>query len=892
MIRRLLRWLKGHRLDEDDFLDEIRAHLAIAAAEKVAQGASRDDARYAALREFGNVTQTKEAARSVWTPRWVEVARDYINDTRYAIRTLRKTPVFAVTVVGVLMLGIGANAAVFTMLKGFALTPIAGVEGSGRLAVIYAMTDTGRKIRLSYPDYKYLRDNDTAFSELFGSIVATVTLGRGRGARQVWGEIVTGNYFQGLGVRAQLGRTFLPSDELAPGRHPIVIMSDGLWRRDFAADPDIIGKTLILNNQLLTVVGVADPAFHGTIVSYDVELFIPVMMAPELGYRFSSQHQTSSEVLSDLRAGVFYPHGFLRPGTSLDQAAAQTNTQWASLAEGRADAAKRLYVVPFRDTPSSAPTFILPTLGALSAMSVLVLLISCANLAGLVLVRGVSRRAEIAVRLALGATRSRIMRLLIVENLVLAVPGALLGVALAANGIPLLVDYAEQLAAPDRVFFNIEVDGLVVAFATLVACVSALVFGFVPARQSSRIDLVTVINDDASPRGASRGRLRSALVVAQVGVSMLLLVGAGLTARTVDAARRTNPGFDATDVASIGVDVGQNGYNESRGRVFYTQVLDAIRALPGVESATLALYHPLNLLDTRVQSIAIEGYSPRRDEDLAFMSNIVAPDYFRTLRIGLLAGREFDRRDDGTSDRVVIVNSTLARRFWGGDAAAIGKRIQLADGHWRTVVGVAATVKYLRINEAPRPYFYVPFLQTYRSGMILHTRSSAPMDHVLNRTRAVFETIDPDLPLLYAESMARHTGGSLIFYNLAATMLFVFGTAGMLLAALGTYGLVSYAVKQRTHEVGIRMALGATGLSIVRQFLGDGLRLGALGAVLGMVAAFGLGGVLRSVLFGVSATDSVSFARALAVVLSGVVIATLIPAWRAAQTNPLTALRH
>jgi predicted permease len=893
-VRGLLERLKRRRLDEEDFQDEIRSHLAMAAADKMADGADGENARYAALREFGNVTRTTEAARSVWTPRWLELARDCANDARYALRTLGHHPVFSLTVIGVLTLGIGLNAAVFTMLKGFALSPIAGVEGSGGLAIVYGETSTGRKIRLSYPDYQFLRDRDDAFSGLFGSIVATVNLGRGRSARQVWGEVVTGNYFQVLKVRAQLGRTLLPSDEAAPGGPPVVVISDGLWRRDFNADPDIVGKTLVANGRTLTIAGVTDATFHGTIVSYDVELFIPVTLAPALGYKFASQRTTPSEILSDHRAAVFFPHGFLRPGQTRESASAQTNAIWAALSERRpsAETAQTLRVVPFRETPSSAPTFMLPTLSVLSVMGILVLLIACANIAGLVLVRGVSRRGEIAVRLALGASQARIVRLLIVENLVLAIPGALLGVLLAANSIPLLVGYAERLAAPDRIFFNIDVDGLVIAFAAAMACASALVSGFVPALQASRIDLVTVINEDASPRGAARGRLRSALVVAQVAVSLLLLVGAGLTARSVDAARRANPGFDARQVASIGLDVEQNGYDRAKGAVFYKRLLEELRAVPGIESATLAAYHPLTLLDTRAQPVTIEGYTPRRNEDLTFLSNTIASDYFRTLRIRMIAGREFDERDDDRAQSVTIVNETLAQRFWGGAANALGKRIQTADGRWRAVVGVAADVKYARINEAPRPYFYVPFPQAYRSGMILQSRTSGSVERLLAEARAILERLDPDLPVMYASPLAEWISGALIFFDLAATMLFVFGTAGMLLAALGTYGLVSYTVRQSTHEIGIRIALGATGVRVVRHFVARGLRLGATGAALGVVAALGLGRLLDSVLFGVSPTDALSFARALTVVLAGVIVATLIPAWRAARTNPLSALRH
>jgi predicted permease len=897
-----LKRLRRRRLDENDFDEEIRAHLAIATDEKMADGADQKNARYAAMREFGNVTLTTEAARQVWTPWWLEALRDLMSDVRYAIRALAKNPVFSLTVVGVLTLGIGLNAAVFTMLKGIALSPIAGVDRSAQLAVIFGETSTGRQIRVSYPDYQYLRDHDRAFAGLFGSIPAIVNMGRGRSARQVWGELVTGNYFQVLGVRAERGRTLLPSDEIAPGRHPVIVLSDGLWRRDFGADPDIVGKTVEINNHTLTIVGVADPAFHGTTVVYDVELFIPVMMAPQLGFNFGSQHTTPSGILSDRRAALFYPQGHPRPGTTLANAAAQTDALWVALARDRplTDITERLRVVPFWQTPNGAPMILLPTLIVLIATGLLVLMIACANIAGLVLVRGLSRRGEIAIRLALGATRTRVVRLLIVENLVLAVPGALLGVLLASSGIPVLVGYAAWLAAPERVFFNIEVDGLVIGFAVLVACGSALMFGFIPALQSSRVDLVSVINADASPRGASRGRLRAGLVVAQVAVSLLLLVGAGLVSRSLDAARRANPGFDASQVASLAVDVKQNGYDVSRGAEFYRRLLEEVRAEAGIESATLAAYTPLGFLDTRAQRVAIEGYEPRRGEDLTFMSNTVGSDYFRTLRISLMAGREFDDRDDETGVPVVVVNNTLAHRFWGGAPNVIGKRIRVAEGDWRTVIGVAADVKYSRINEAPRPYFYLPFLQSYRSSMILHTRapsttlgaSAGSVDRLVERARASVAALDADLPILYARPMAEQIRGALILFDLTATMLLVFGVAGMALAAMGTYGLVSYTVKQSTHEIGIRMALGAPRLSVVREFLARGLRLGAIGAALGIVAALSASRLLGSVLFGVSATDGTSFARALAIVLGGVVVATMVPAWRAARTDPLSALRY
>jgi predicted permease len=817
-----------------------------------------------------------------------------MSDLRYVVRALAKNPAFALTVVGVLALGIGLNATVFTMLKSMALSPVAGVAHSSQLVTIFRETTAGRALSLSYPDYQDLRDHDPAFAGLMGSSLTTVGLGKGRGSRSLAAEIVTGNYFQVLGVRAQRGRTLLPSDEIAPGKHPVVVMSDGLWRRDFGADPDILGKTLSINDYPLTVVGVADPSFHGTTVVYDVELYIPVMMAADLGYTFGSRQTTASGIFADRTAAMFQPQGFLRPGVSLASAVAQGDALWSARARERtvAEASERLRAVPFRNSPGGAPQQLLPTLTLLAAMGLLVLTIACANIAGLVLVRGVSRRGEIAVRLALGATRARIVRLLVVENLVLAVPGAMAGVLIASRGIPLVVGYADALAAPRRLFFNIGVDGLVNGFAVLVACGSALVFGFLPALQSSRVDLVSVINQDASPRGAARGRLRSALVVAQVAVSLLLLVGSGLVTRSLDAARRSSPGYDPSHTTSISVDLKQNGYDERRGRVFYRRLLDAVRTDPATESATLSAYEPLAFLDTPSRRMALEGYEPRRDEDVAFLSNVVGGDYFRTLRIPMVAGRPFEERDDEGAAPVAIVNSTLAARYWSGAANAIGKRIRVADGEWRTVVGVAADIKYVRINESPRPYVYLPFLQSYRPGMILHTRGTAPADVLVERARARVAALDANLPILYAKALEDRMGGALMLFNLMAAMLFVFGIAGMALAAMGTYGLVSYTVRQSTHEIGIRMALGASSRSVVAGFVARGLRLGAIGAGLGLAAALAMTRLLGSALFGVSATDATSFVRALAAVLAIVLVATIGPAWRAARTNPLAALRH
>ena len=580
--------------------------------------------------------------------------------------------------------------------------------------------------------------------------------------------------------------------------------------------------------------------------------------------------------------------GRLRPGVTLGDANAQMEVFSEQLQReaGIGEVRRQVKVVPIWQSPYGAQTYMLPAVTVLGALSALLLLIACANIAGLALVRAVSRRGEIGLRLAVGATRVRIVRLLLIENLVLAVPAALLGLVAVSYGVPILFATVSA-AAPGRLFLNVTVDRLVVGFSVLAACISAVAVGLVPALRATRLDLIAVVNEDISPRGAAKGRLRSALVVSQVAVSMLLLVAAGLVTKSLGAARTADVGFDPDNVFSVRIDLRPNGYDEAHGRVFYEQLLNSLGADPAVESVTLAANPPLTLVDTDTQAVAIDGYVPHQDEELAFLWNPVAPDYFRTLKIGVLAGREFERRDDAAAAPVAIVNETMARRFWGGPAQALGQRIRLSSNEWRRVVGVVGDVKYARVNETSRPYVYVPFLQSYRSGMVIHARGAAGLIDVARTQIAV---LDPDLLLLEARSLREQTSAALAILHMAANMLFIFGVAGMLLAGLGIYGLVSYTVKQSTHEIGIRMALGAQRPSLVWTFLGRGVRLGVVGAALGTAGAAAVTGLLSSVLYGVSATDAPSFLRALAVVLGAVLVATLIPAWRAVRINCVTAL--
>ena len=718
----------------------------------------------------------------------------------------------------------------------------------------------------------------------------TVNLGSGLGAEPIIGELVTGNYFQHLGVRAQLGRTLLPSDEIAPGQHPVVVLSDSLWKRSFAGDRDIVGKVIRLNTYPLTVVGVAEPAFHGTIVSFDVEVFVPLMMAPQIGPGAMADREN---ILSNSQANLLVVMGRLRPGTTRADAAAQITGLSAQLSADAEVGAlvQQLAVVPFWRSPFGAQTYLMPAVVVLSAMAALLLAIVCANVTSLVLARGVSRRGEISLRLALGASRSRVVRLLLVEQLVLAVPGALGGVALVPLIMPTLFAVMAE-ASPFRLFFNLSVDRLVMTFSVLAACASALLFGLLPALNSARVDLLSAIKDDLSPRGPGRARVRMALVVSQVAVSVLLLVGARLVSRSLDATRQADPGYDGSDVVVMRIDATSTQYDAVRGRALFTQLLDRVRGEPGTEAATLARSTPLTFVDAGARQVVIDGYATGVGEDLAFLTNVVAPEYFRTLTIGLLAGREFESRDDAAAPPVAIVNETLARRFWSDPSVAIGQRLRVGTDGWRTVIGVARDIKYSRITERPRPYVYLPLLQTYQSSMVLHVRGPAGAATTIDRVRAHLQALDPDLPLLEAKTLGELARATLVFLEVTAAGLFLFGVAGMALAGMGLYGLVSYTVRQSTQEIGVRMALGAQSGGVIWHFLRRGLWLGGIGAAIGGVAALASTRLLGSVLYGVDSTDPASFAGALAVVVGGVLVATIVPAWRAARTDPLRALRH
>ena len=812
------------------------------------------------------------------------IVRDVWEDARFGVRMLFKNPAFSLVVITVLTLGIAGNAAVFSLFKGLALKPLPGVPGSSQMAVILGHTADGRPTAVSLPDYRYIKEHDRAFADLTASTMIFASVGLGADAQRIVAELVMGNYFEALGVGAQVGRTLLPSDDVAAGQHPVAVISDTLWRITFNADPAVVGKTLHLNGQPLTIVGVAAPEFNGTVVSMGVDVFAPMMMQPQVWPPSRLESRGISMMMT---------MGRLRPGVTVESASAQAGVLASQL---EADApipnfTRRISVVPIWQSPFGAQTYWLPAVAVLGGMGLLILLVVCANVANLVLVRGLSRGGELAVRVALGASRTRLLRLLFVENMVLAVPGALAGVALASLILPFVAGGAGA-AAPSRVYLDTTVDGYVLAFALTLSFVCALVFGFVPALRTSRVDLTSLMND-MSPRMASRGRVRAALVVSQVAVSLVLLVAAALMLRSYSAAQRADGGFDARNVTAMAIDLQTAGYTDNTGPTAINRLLDNIATEPAFEDASLAFLAPMSLVDGGARAIGIEGYSPRADEDMIFLTNIVGPSYFSTLRIPLIAGREFARTDDTNSTPAAIVNETLARRMWQTPENAIGKRLRTGStGEWRSVIGVARDVKYSRLSEPPRPYVYFPMLQDYVPNFIIHARATGDVAYAMRRLRHHVNTLDPAIPIVRANTLAEQTRVALSVYELGAGTLTMFGLLTIVLAAIGIYGLVAYSVKQSTQEIGIRMAVGASRSDVMLTFLRRGTGLAAMGAIAGLALALTMSRAIGSLLYGVTAYDALAFTAATIIVMGIALAASVFPAWSASKTDPLSALRH
>jgi macrolide transport system ATP-binding/permease protein len=811
-----------------------------------------------------------------------------IKDIRYAVRSLIKRPGFVAIAVITLALGIGANTAIFSLVNTVLLRSLP-VERANEIVSVALRGKDDSMSAFSYPNYKDFRDHNDVLSGLLVYRFVPLSLSRGGNNERIWGYEVSGNYFDVLNVKAIQGRMFLPEEDQTKLSHPVIVVGYDCWQRRFGGDPGLVGKDVLINDHQFKVIGIAPQGFKGTELVYSPEMWVPAAMMEWV--------EPGATWLDNRNAKNFFAVGRLKSGVDSRQAEASLNLFAQQLAKEYPDSneGQTVKIVP--------PGFILPDLrGAvvsftwvMMAAVGLVLLVTCTNLAGLMLARATDRRKEIAIRLAMGANRLRLIRQLLTESVLLSFTGGVAGLLLALWIIKLLVALKPPIDFP--LALDISVDWRVLLFSLGVSVAAGIVFGFAPALQATRPSLVRALKDTAAQGGAVRTRLRSVLVVAQISISLVVLIAAGLVVRTLQQLQTMNPGFDTQNALTMSFDLGLQGYDEARGQQFYRQLAERLQSLPNVEHAAVTSYIPLSL-NYNSNNIFVEGHPPERGENVPLaMTASAGPDYFKTMGTSLLEGREFTNDDQPKSERVAVINEYFVRRLMpelSSPAEAVGKRFSFrgAGGPFTRIVGVARGGKYFNIAEDPRPFVWTPLAQDYNGSGILVVRTKGNPENFFGAVRGQVQSLDPNLPLYDVKTFTEHMKFALFPAKVAATVLGVFGLVALLLAAIGVYGITSYAVAQRTHEIGVRLALGAQLSDILRLVLGHGLKLTIIGAALGLVGAFLATRAITSVLYGVSATDPLTFGFVSLLLIGVALVASFVPARRATKVEPLIALRN
>ncbi|HXY11617.1 MAG TPA: ABC transporter permease [Terriglobales bacterium] len=878
-----LRSLLHPKQTDQEVKEELREHLAQQIRENVRRGMSSEEARYAAVRALGGLTQIEQQCREA---RGGRMLPDFLQDVRYGFRQLRRAPGFSALTILCLTLGIGANAAVFSWIEGILFRPYPAVAHQERLLALAATArgENGAE-EMSWPDFLDLKRNCTQCEDLFVSKITGSTLSIGDHAETARGSIVSANYFEAIGVRPMLGRGFEPGEDLGSDSHPVVVISYQLWRNRFQGDPEIIGKTQRFNNVLHTIIGVAPEGFYGTFVGWAIEFWVPASM--------EETFESGGYKLEDRGARWIEAYVRLKPGVSRAQAQQEVSAI-ASRLERDYPATNRGWGIglwPLWQTPFNNAGTLLPTLEVMVAVVVFVLLIVCANVGNLLLVRAFARRHEISVRLAVGASRFRLFRQLLTEGLILAALGTAGGL-LVAYGCRHTLGVLLPARSGVAMYLPGEIDWRVMAWSAGLGMMVTLIVGLVPAFQTRNLDLAVSLKADSPAVAGAHDRawMRSGLVVIQVGLSFILLVGAALLLESLQKIRTASPGFSTTSVVTTGVSLVAAGYDVPQAKIFQDELIDRLSALPGVESAAFARVTPLGYGTYSSTPIAVDGYQPPLEEQPEIEYNQIGPGYLATLGIPLLSGREFTRTDDETAPLVAIVNRTMMLRYWGGEDP-IGRRLQV-KGRWARVVGVAADSKYESMRETPKPFFYVPLRQDFVRGPALNIRTTQPLESMLAALVREVHRLDPNLALYEMITLREQVNRSTSPQLVAVTLVSILGGLALLLAAVGLYAMMSYTVAESTRELGLRMALGAGPRNLVRLIVSRGLRLTAGGVLFGALGGLVLTRFLRTLLYNVSPHDPLIFGSALAVITMTAIAACLSPAWRATRTDPARVLRQ
>ena len=806
-----------------------------------------------------------------------------IADLKFAFRQLGKSLGLTAVVVLSLALGIGANATVMCWLRGFVLHPLPGVSDQDRISVLVSNQGGGCA---SLPDIRDFAQHNDVFVGTEASMPTSACLTVGKQREWIQAEIVSANFFELLGVKPVMGRTFVHGEDLKPGGNPVLVISERLWRRTFGADPSIVGRVVDLNRNSFTIVGVVPATFYGSVSPMNSEAWAPLSMIWEV-------RNQGTFFLNARGAHGWLDLARLQPGVSIAQAQAAVATIDTQLARAYPSTNLEVHhrIMPLSECPWGGQSVMGPTLRLLLVVSLGVQLIVAANVGNLLLAKAASRQKEIAIRQAAGATRWQLTRLFLIESMLLALIGGCAGTLLAAwvvDSVAMLIP--KELAANLQLSFSL--DPVSLGFALMLSLATGLFFGLLPTMHASRTDLQAILKEGgrSSQGGATQHRLRGALAVVEVAISLVLLIGAGLCIKGLRQARQIDLGFSPDHVLVGEMRIGMNGYNEDTGRVFYRQVLQRLAGLPEVDDAALASWLPLGLTGCKGWDVSVDGYPRPLGEDPTCTFAIVSPKYFSTLRIPLVEGRAFTDADDSGAPKVAIVNEAFAKRFWPGKDP-IGRHFR-TGGTERVVVGVAKTGKYNQLSESPWSFFYLPYLQGVPDlDLSVCVRTRGAPSAFAGALRETIHGIDPGVELTQTMPLAVHSGMVLLPQRMASSLLLVLGLVALILAAMGVYAVLAYAVSQRTQEFGIRVALGATTRDILKLVIGQGLLLAGTGVAIGVVCSLVVTRLIAGFLYGVSPVDLGTFVGVPLILGVTVLLACCMPARRATKVDPIVALR-
>lgn len=807
-----------------------------------------------------------------------------IEDLKFGVRMLAKNPGFSLIAIITLALGIGANSTIFSWINSTLLNPLPGVSRTGDLLTLTSGgTETSPHV-FSYPDYLDLRSRTKTLSGVLAASLYPIDLtGVGKPER-IWGQMVSANYFGLLGVRPILGRGFLPEEESKPGGAAVAVISYRMWQLRYGGDPHILGKQLNLNRHPFVVVGVTPAVFQGSQTGLRSEIWIPLTMEEDI--------TQSAQLLQGRDKNWLLLMGRLAPGEKANDARLELDILMQQIARefpATHTGAVHCGVYPLWKAPGGANAYFYVLLPLLLAIAGVVLLLACANVANLMLVRSVARRREMAIRLSLGASRWRLVKQMMVESLLLALAGAGLAMLATIWTAGTFTKFIPPTGIP--LGLNVQADRTVLFATLLISLMTAVVFGTLPALRSSRLAPADVLKEEggATGGGIRKARLSTALVVAQISMSLLLLVCAGLIARGFRDAQRFNPGFNPNHMLLMTYDLFSSGYTDEQTAEFDRELQTRLEHLPGVQSAALADWIPMGFaLSSR--KVAPQGYVAQPHEDMDVETASVSPGYFKTMEIPVLAGRDFTASDDAKSQSVMIVNRTFAERYWQG-RSAIGMQVDIAGKMW-TVIGIAQSSDYDDLNETPQPFFYRPLSQDPSAITAIHVRTFDDPMALAKTVESTVHELNADLPIYDTTTMSSRVEIASTGERIAGTFVGVFGLLALVLAAVGIYGVVAYVTRQRTHEFGIRIALGARPGDVLGLVLNQGLRVTLLGVGIGVGLAALLTRFIVSLIFTVSPRDPWVFAGVSLMLCAVALAACYLPARRAAKVDPLVALRY